>query len=130
MTAGAWTIPLRLQRLIETGWWPRDEVMARNQHRHPLVTEAQVRSFASDESTIFFIPPPFHTFQSWPPQTNDIGGVRSHVLPGSRSSMLSSSETLGRVQMHPFCWTIAGTPFVPVFSGYVSATHLQRTTGW
>jgi len=61
MTAGAWTIPLRLQRLIERGWWPCDEVTARKQHRHPLVTEAQVRSFASDESTIFFIPPPFQT---------------------------------------------------------------------
>jgi hypothetical protein len=61
MTASGWTIPIRLQRLVESGWWPHDEAAAMKQNLHPLVTETQVRAFASDESTIFFLPPPFHT---------------------------------------------------------------------
>lgn len=60
MTAGPWTLPVRLQRLIESGWWPHDYQSEIRQNLDSLIPEDRVRVFAAEESRIYFSRPPFH----------------------------------------------------------------------
>jgi hypothetical protein len=60
MTAGPWTLPARLRRLVELRWWPYDYQSEIQQNLHSLIPEDRVRAFAPEERIIYFNRPPFH----------------------------------------------------------------------
>ncbi len=64
MTAGPWTLPARLKRLVESGWWPHDYRSEIRQNLHSLIPEDRVRAFAAEESIIFLNQPPFPVVSS------------------------------------------------------------------
>ena len=54
-------LPPALQRLIDSGFWPRNQQESQAQHSKPLITKAKVQAFAPDEDGIHLYPFPFYT---------------------------------------------------------------------
>ena len=57
-------IPKEIQKLINSGVWPKDDKESMRQNVHMLISKENLKKIAPDEEDIYFYPPPFQTVKS------------------------------------------------------------------